>query len=148
MLTTDEGEELIQQAKARRAEVTVGSQPVSPYVYDLVQSYHNEIPSRTTVTGSSKNLARVDVSFESPGAGLEGGEFRYDWLTDRTYTLGDLMPEPVKGKRTDWVSATGDYRWNQQAFARSVLLEIGPKIAYRRAASRPRPGSSLCSVPT
>ncbi|MFD0455358.1 PA domain-containing protein [Streptomyces violaceoruber] len=48
LLSTDEGEKLAAQAKVRGARVTVTSRPVSPDVYDLLASWHNEIPTRMT----------------------------------------------------------------------------------------------------
>ncbi|OWA13253.1 peptidase [Streptomyces sp. CS113] len=130
LLSTDEGEKLAAQAKVRGARVTVASQPVSPYVYDLLASWHNEIPARMTTRADSRSLARVDVAFDSPLPDGSGGEFRYDWIPGSGWTFGGPQPEPVKGARTDWVS-TGDHRWNQEAYAGGVVYEIGAKTAYR-----------------
>ncbi|MFD5670203.1 S8 family serine peptidase [Streptomyces anthocyanicus] len=130
LLSTDEGEKLAAQAKVRGARVTVTSRPVSPYVYDLLASWHNEIPTRMTSRADSRSLARVDVAFDSPLPGGSGGEFRYDWVPGSGWTFGGPQPEPVSGTRTDWVS-TGDYRWNQEAYAGGVIYEIGAKTAYR-----------------
>ncbi|MFE3267952.1 S8 family serine peptidase [Streptomyces sp. NPDC059215] len=136
LLSTDEGEKLVRQAQARGASVTVGSAPVSPYVYDLDQTWHNEIPGRLVVAGSSKNLARVDETFDSPAPGTTGGEFRYDWPVYNDWAIGGMMPEPVRGKRTDWVSTGALNSWSQSAYADGLVFEAGPKTSYRAGSTQ------------
>ncbi|WP_246040900.1 S8 family serine peptidase [Streptomyces cadmiisoli] len=131
LLSRAEGEKLIERAEDRKAHITVDSTRESPYVYDVAQSWHNEIPSQLTARGGTKNLARVDVAFENPVPNRTGGEFRYDWAGDDNWTSGTPMPEPMNGKRTDWVSTTGGVRWHQVAYVGGVLFETGPKTAYR-----------------
>lgn len=130
LLGTEEGEKLIQQAKDSGARITVKSETASPYVYDLAHGWHNEIPAKMTVRGDTENLARIDVTFGSPKPGATGGEFRFEWLDGVDWTSGDIMPEPVNGKRTDWVSTTG-VRWHQEAYVEYVIYEKGAKTAYR-----------------
>lgn len=137
LLSTDEGEKLVRQAQVRGASVTVGSAPVSPYVYDLDQTWHNEIPARMVVQGSSKNLARVDETFDSPAPGSTGGEFRFDWPTyNNNWAIGAMMPEPVRGKRTDWVSTGGFNSWSQSAYADGMVFEAGAKTSYRAGSTQ------------
>ncbi|MFD7438394.1 S8 family serine peptidase [Streptomyces sp. NPDC059861] len=136
LLSPDEGEKLVQQAKLRNAEVSVASQPVSPYVYDLMQTWHNQIPDHMVVQGSAKNLARVDVTFGSPAPSRAGGEFRFDWPKYNNWAIGGSMPEPTKGKRTDWVSTGGDYSWSQEAYAEGVIYEVEPKTSYRAGSTQ------------
>ncbi|MEU9546648.1 S8 family serine peptidase [Streptomyces mirabilis] len=136
LLSTDEGEKLVRQAQVRGASVTVGSAPVSPYVYDLDQTWHNEIPARMVVQGSSKNLARVDETFDSPAPGSTGGEFRFDWPTYNNWAIGQMMPEPVRGKRTDWVSTGGFNSWSQSAYADGMVFEAGAKTSYRAGSTQ------------
>ncbi|MFG2071834.1 S8 family serine peptidase [Nonomuraea maritima] len=130
LLSTDEGEKLIEQARAGTT-LTVESQPVSPYVYDLMRTWHNEIPSDMVVKGGPKNLARVDVTFASPDRTLGGGEYRFDWPDYSNWGIGTTMREPVNGKRVDWVSTGGAYSWGQEAYVDGLLYEIEPKTTYR-----------------
>ncbi|MER7682837.1 S8 family serine peptidase [Streptomyces sp. NPDC096934] len=136
LLSTDEGEKLVRQAQVRGASVTAGSAPVSPYVYDLDQTWHNEIPGRLTVAGTSKNLARVDETFDSPAPGTTGGEFRFDWPVYNDWAIGGMMPEPVRGKRTDWVSTGSLNSWSQSAYADGLVFEAGPKTSYRAGSTQ------------
>ncbi|MFL6053795.1 MAG: S8 family peptidase [Actinoallomurus sp.] len=131
LLSTDEGDKLVQQAQARNAKVTVDSEPVSPYVYDLMPTWHNQIPNRPMVQGSVKNLARIDVTFDSPDPKRTGGEFRFDWPKYNNWAIGGMMPEPANEKRTDWVSTEGDNDWSQSAYADAMVFEAGPTTSYR-----------------
>jgi subtilisin family serine protease len=136
LLSTDEGEKLVRQAQTRGASVTANSAPVSPYVYDLDQTWHNEIPGRMVVQGNSKNLARIDETFDSPAPGSTGGEFRYDWPVYNDWAIGAMMPEPVRGKRTDWVSTGPLNSWSQSAYADGLVFEAGPKTFYRAGSTQ------------
>ncbi|MFG1706643.1 S8 family serine peptidase [Nonomuraea sp. M3C6] len=131
LLSTDEGEKLIQQVRDGRSTLRVDSQPVSPYVYDLMRTWHNEIPSDLVVQGGPKNLARVDVTFDSPDPTLGGGEYRFDWPSYSNWGIGTTMREPVNGQRVDWVSTGGDYTWGQEAYVDGLIYEIEPRVSYR-----------------
>ncbi|MFI8182830.1 S8 family serine peptidase [Actinacidiphila glaucinigra] len=131
LLSTDEGERLMRRASARGAVLKVGSQPVSPYVYDLMWTWHNEIPGRLVVKGGTKNLARVDVTFDSPDPAKGGGEFRFDWPVYSNWGLGLTMREPVNSRRVDWVSTGPGYSWGQEAYVDGLMYEIEPRTTYR-----------------
>ncbi len=131
LLSTDEGEKLIQQARSGKAALSVDSQPAATYVYDLMQTWHNQIPSDLFVRGGSKNLARVDVSFDSPDPTRGGGEYRYDWPSYSNWGIGLTMREPVNGRRTDWVSTTGSNQWGQEAYVDGLIYQIEPRTSYR-----------------
>ncbi|MEU4095814.1 S8 family serine peptidase [Streptomyces sp. NPDC026673] len=131
LLSTDEGERLMRRASARGAVLKVDSQPVSPYVYDLMWTWHNEIPGDLVVKGGPKNLARVDVTFDSPDPATGGGEFRFDWPVYSNWGIGLTMREPVNSRRIDWVSTGPGYSWGQEAYIDGLLYEIEPRTTYR-----------------
>ncbi|MFC4534446.1 S8 family serine peptidase [Sphaerisporangium dianthi] len=131
LLSTDEGEKLIEQVRGGRGTLTVDSQPVSPYVYDLMRTWHNTIPSDMVVRGGPKNLARVDVTFDSPDPARGGGEYRFDWPSYSEWGIGLTMREPVNGKRVDWVSTGGANAWGQEAYIDGLIYEIEPRATYR-----------------
>ncbi|MFJ2163601.1 hypothetical protein [Streptomyces sp. NPDC087856] len=136
MLSPDEGDRLAHQARARGATVTVESSTSSPYVYDLMRTWHNEIPRDLVVKGSARNLARVDETFVSPDPTRGGGEFRFDWPTYSAWGIGMTMRLPVNSERTDWVSTDGAYQWGQEAYVDSLLYEIAPRTSYRPGSSQ------------
>ena len=136
LLSTDEGEKLLQQAQGGQTSVTVVSQPVSDYVYDLMETRHNSIPKDLVQHEDKNNLARIDVGFDSPDPTRGGGEFRFDWPAyNSNWGIGTTMPEPVNGHRTDWVSTGGAYSWGEEAYVDGLLYEIEPKSSYHGGSS-------------
>ncbi|MFJ4783778.1 S8 family serine peptidase [Streptomyces sp. NPDC088794] len=131
LLSPDEGDRLARQAQARGATVSVESSTTTPYVYDLMRTWHNEVPRDLFVQGSARNLARVDETFVSPDPTRGGGEFRFDWPTYSEWGIGTTVRLPVNSERTDWVSTEGAYRWGQEAYVDGLLYEIAPRTSYR-----------------
>jgi hypothetical protein len=133
LLSIDEGEKLIREARGGKAKLKVTSTPVSDYVYDLMDVKRGAITSDTVYRADRDNLARVDVGFHAPDGTVHGGEFRYDWPSYSDWGIGPvtLMDEPTRGERTDWVSTGDHYRWGQEAYVDGLLYEIDPRMSYR-----------------
>ncbi|MPY33496.1 S8 family serine peptidase [Streptomyces adustus] len=131
LVGTDEGERLLRQTTGRGAVLTVDSQPNSPYVYDLMRTWHNSVPADLVVKGSSKNLARVNVAFDSPDPSRGGGEWRYDWPVYSNWGIGLTVREPMNSHRVDWVSTGSGNSWSQEAYVDSLIYELEPRTAYR-----------------
>ncbi|MGW3691135.1 S8 family peptidase [Streptomyces sp. NPDC005125] len=137
LLSTDEGEKLFGQASAHGAMLSVDSQPDSPYVYDLMRTWHNEIPNHLVVQGGPRNLARVNVTFDSPDTTLRGGEFRYDWPAyNPKWGIGMSMSEPVNSQRVDWVSTGPGNSWGQEAYVEGLVYEIEPRTTYKAGSTQ------------
>src|SRR5262249_38097830 len=136
LLSTDEGEKLFAQASAPKAALSVDSQPVSPYVYDLMWTWHNQIPDHMVVQGGPKTLARVNVDFDSPDTTRRGGEFRFDWPVYSDWGIGTMTSEPMNSQRVDWVSTGPGYSWGQEAYVEGLLFEIEPRTTYRAGSTQ------------
>ncbi|MFI8003476.1 S8 family serine peptidase [Streptomyces sp. NPDC086010] len=130
LLSTDEGDRLFGQASRRGATLRVGSQPDSPYVYDLMRTWHNEIPRNLVVQGGPGNLARVDVGFDSPDPARGGGEFRFDWPVYSDWGIGLTTRESMNSRRVDWVSTGPGNSWGQEAYIDGLLYETEPRSTY------------------
>ncbi|MFC4021681.1 S8 family serine peptidase [Micromonospora sp. GCM10011542] len=131
LLSTDEGEALIQRIQRGPTSVEVASQPVADYAYDLAQGYHNRIPRELTRTETRTTLARIDVGFGVPTPQTRGGEFRFDWPSYSDWGIGRTSNRPLAPVRTDWVS-TGDlYQWGQEAYLESGTYQIDTRTSYR-----------------
>lgn len=138
LLSKDEGEKLYGEASAGGAVLSADAQLASPYVYDLRWSWHNQIPDNLIVQGGPKNLARVNVAFDSPDPTLKGGEFRYDWPDfNPDYSIGwPFGSEPVNSQRVDWVSTQPTYSWGQEAYANNLVYEIEPRMRYQAGSTQ------------
>ncbi len=116
-LTADEGNELIGRLRRGSVPLTVGSNPTTGYVYDVVHHWTGNVPANPTFRPRPNELAKVDVSFRNwrPGKALES---RNDvW---RGWVVGNQLTAPAQGRRTDWVSA--DTAWLEMA---NIVGETG-----------------------
>ena len=128
LVSKNEGDLLIADAVRKRPTVTATSKPSTDYVYDVVQTFHNAIPTKLTKTESKSTLARVNEDFSSASA-LQGGEFRFDFPTYNNWGIGYLSSRPLKSTRTDWVSASPLTLWGQESYG--SVFEIAPLVTYK-----------------
>jgi subtilisin family serine protease len=119
-LTADEGTELIDTLTRGSVPLTVTSNPTTDYLYDVVHHWDGSVPANPTFSSTSRDLARVDVSFRNFRQG-KAVEFRSDvW---RGWAVGNLLTAPAQGERVDWVTA--DASWTNDAF---ILGETGQHL--------------------
>lgn len=130
LLSRDEGERLIAQAQGQHPMATVGSHPTPSYLYDLMHTWHNDVPSNTVVRASKQNLARIDENFDSPDPTATGEEFRYDFPVYSEWGIGNDVPLKADSRRTDWVTTDGANTWGQDAVVDGLLYETGPQRTY------------------
>ncbi|MGW4486454.1 S8 family serine peptidase [Amycolatopsis sp. NPDC004368] len=114
LLGQDEGEKLINQARQHNAQVRTESHPVASYVYDLVHTWHNDLPRDMIAHATGKNLARIDETFAGsvPKTGAE--EWRYDFPAYTEWGIGNYVPMAPSSHRTDWVTTDGANRWGHE----------------------------------
>ncbi|MFI6758771.1 S8 family serine peptidase [Micromonospora sp. NPDC050417] len=134
-LSMDEGQALIDQIRRGKTKLSVASQPVADYLYDLVQIHHNTIPRELTRKETDRTLARIDVGFPFPAGTTRGGEFRFDWPAYSDWGIGETSNRPLAPVRTDWVSTEGPSQWGQEAYVESGTYQIDTRNSYK-------PGSS------
>ncbi|MDG4756661.1 S8 family serine peptidase [Micromonospora sp. WMMD710] len=117
-IARDPGERLL--SLLGRSTVTVESHPEPRYVYDLNRWHTGAIPADLTWRPRERDLARVEQDFRSRSAGT-GYLTRGDAHPDRpgSALLGPIVPIPVQGRRTDWVSSGA---WREQAGAPEMMI--------------------------
>jgi hypothetical protein len=131
LISEDEGAQLISQIQHGPVTLTVTSQLVSEFVYDLMEADHNTIPGNLVQQENSGNLARIRVGFDEPDPASPGGEFRFDWPSYSDWGIGGLSFRPLAAQRTDWVSTGGPYQWGQEAYNADTVYEIDNRQTYR-----------------
>ncbi|MFG3662395.1 hypothetical protein [Streptomyces sp. NPDC047706] len=132
-VTRSDGEALIADIAASpgdRTRLRTTAHPVPSYLYDLVSHHTTAIPPDLTHRADARNLARVDVTF-GHGASTPASETRVDLPR---YLLGgawNFLTQPVqRGQRTDWVSTSGDIRWQQRVDVGEVTTETSEAVTY------------------
>ncbi|MFI5611799.1 S8 family serine peptidase [Amycolatopsis sp. NPDC051903] len=114
LLSPDEGDELIAQARQRNAALRTESHPAPAYVYDLMHTWDNEVPQDMIVHASGKNLARVDETFAGSVPNGGGQEWRYDFPSYSEWGIGNYVAMAAGARRTDWVTTDGANRWGHE----------------------------------
>ena len=127
LLSPDEGEKLIAQARKGGATLHAESHPTPSYLYDLMHTWHNDLPSSLVVQATKRNLVRIDQTFA--GAPGRGEEWRYDFPAYSEWGIGNYAPLAVGTRRTDWVSTDGANRWGHEA-TDGVLNSWGVRRKY------------------
>jgi hypothetical protein len=103
---------------------------MSDYVYDITQTYHDQVPRDLARRETPATLAEIPVEFTQPRP-YTGGEFRFDWpLYNEGWGIGELSSRPLPEHRTDWLSTGGPYRWGQEAYVQGLTYQIDQRIAY------------------
>lgn len=113
-VTGKEGDRLIRAARSGNARLHVRGTPDSPFVYDLVDPHTGAIPKDLRYAPGRSDLARVDTRYASD-RDADGAEFRYDMRPYTFGALGYMMRTSLPQQRVEWVSATKDTTWYQQA---------------------------------
>ncbi|MGW3809637.1 S8 family serine peptidase [Micromonospora sp. NPDC005113] len=129
LLSSDEGEKLIAQARQRNA-LRTESHPAPAYVYDLMHTWDNELPKSMVVRASSKNLARIDQTFAGTVPAGAGEEWRYDFPTYSEWGIGNYVAMAASDRRTDWVSTDGANRWGHEVYD-GLLGQWGVRRTYK-----------------
>ncbi|NUR95702.1 MAG: peptidase, partial [Kribbellaceae bacterium] len=115
LLSPDEGDKLIAQARSGHVVLRAESHPVTSYVYDLMHTWRNELPKNMVVQASKKNLVRINENFASPSPSPYAQEWRYDYPVYSEWGIGPDKPLTINSRRTDWVSTDGANRWASEA---------------------------------
>ncbi|WP_218854647.1 S8 family serine peptidase [Paractinoplanes atraurantiacus] len=110
-LTQDGGERLITQLGQGRVSLRLTSDPTTDYLYDLVRYWPNGTPKSLTYRPSERELARVDVDFQSTST-REISEKRFDKNPDLPVKVGSTTLMRSDRFRTDWVTAQDGVTWS------------------------------------
>jgi subtilisin family serine protease len=130
LVSRDEGARLLDEMRHKKTTLTVTSTVMSDYVYDITQTYHDQVPRDLARRETPATLAKIPVDFTQPRP-YTGGEFRFDWpLYNEGWGIGELSSRPLPEHRTDWVSTGGPYRWGQEAYVQGLTYQIDQRTAY------------------
>lgn len=135
-LNKDEGEALIDRITTKgnghgTTRVKATAHPYASYLYDLVKYHKGAVPEDVTYHADKEGLARIDLDFAQP-QGLVARERRtdfpaYEWSTAWTFAEDRAVP----GKRTDWVTAGDDVRWQQSVSTDGWVGDESTPTSYR-----------------
>ncbi|MEU4244776.1 S8 family serine peptidase [Actinoplanes sp. NPDC026619] len=128
-LTKDGGDRLIERLGQGKVTLRVTSNPTTDYLYDLVRYWPSGVPKSVTYRPSERELARVDVDFQST-SGREISEKRFDSNPDMPVKVGSTQLMRSDRLRTDWVTAQDDIRWSTD-MDDLYSFQLGGSTTYR-----------------
>jgi subtilisin family serine protease len=128
-LSKDSGEQLITRLAQGPVSLRVDSQPTTDYLYDLVRHWPNGVPKSVTYRPSERDLARVDVDFQSTST-REISERRYDYNPDMPVKVGSTTLMRSDRFRTDWVTAQPGITWSTD-MDDLYSFQLGGSTTYR-----------------
>ncbi|MFC1406718.1 MULTISPECIES: S8 family serine peptidase [Streptacidiphilus] len=137
-VTTTEGRalEAAITAGTRATTLSVGSQPVPSYAYDLVERHDGAVPAQLTYRPKASQLAEVDNRFASPSGAQTGSEGRYDMQDFDSYGTGFDLVQQLPATRTDWVTPGAGFTWYDEASSQTVQ-ERAPLRAFTAGSRQP-----------
>ena len=135
-VTGSEGNRLIKEAQSGHTRLNVSGTADSPFIYDLVDPHVGAIPADLRYAPRRSALAKVDTRYASD-RNADGAEFRYDMRPYTFGALGTMMRASLPQHRIEWVSATKDTTWYQQA------RTLDPNWEVRNDAVTLHPGQRL-----
>ncbi|MEU4098804.1 S8 family serine peptidase [Streptomyces sp. NPDC026673] len=131
-LSRTEGETLISRIRTSRS----GSVPLrvvghseTGYLYDLVHTWRGGIPQALRYAPRERELARVDVEFRNaPGHGVM--ENRFDIQPYQVFRLDSRRLSTAGARRTDWVTASPDATWKEEAYEDGTSFQHSGQVGY------------------
>ncbi|SDU13168.1 S8 family peptidase [Jiangella alkaliphila] len=112
---------------------------VSPYLYDLMQSWPAAIPSDVSERVRPRDLAELDSTYVATGPEHLGNEARHAFRPYDNYSIRSPREVALPSHRDEWVSP-GDTRWQQFVWAQRLLVAgmIEGERTYTAGESDPR----------
>ncbi|MFJ3666778.1 S8 family serine peptidase [Streptomyces sp. NPDC090106] len=131
-LSRDEGAELMARVDAApggSVPLTAVSRPDTDYLYDLVRTWKDRIPSNLVYAPKTSQLARVETSFHNP-AGREVYENRYDVHPWTAYRVGVNRLSTAGAHRTDYVTADDSFVWQEEGELSLLSYSASGPVRY------------------
>jgi hypothetical protein len=131
-ISRTEGELLIDRIQHSRSHSvpmrTVGHARTG-YLYDLVHTWHGGIPQSPRYAPRQQELARIDVEFRNNPA-HDVLENRFDVQPYTDFRVGSVRLSAAGARRTDWVTATPDATWVEEAAESGSTDQYSGRVGY------------------
>ncbi|MCX4471429.1 S8 family serine peptidase [Micromonospora sp. NBC_01655] len=118
-LDEEPGLDLVERLAAGPVTIEYSGTALSDYVYDLMLPNKQRIASNQTYVINERNTARIDAEYRANGDPVLGADLQHALRPYNNFLMGFIRALPRPLKRTEWVSADPDIRWQHQAWASS-----------------------------
>jgi hypothetical protein len=108
IITNQQGQQLARAAQAGPVTVHTGGTPVSPYLYDLLETVNGGLPANPVLQARTDQLATINARYHADSPGQIDTEFRQ---ISRTTWISAPSDFSAPAARTEYVTPGID--WNQ-----------------------------------
>ncbi|GAA4791414.1 S8 family serine peptidase [Streptomyces ziwulingensis] len=132
-LSRTEGEQLIARVDAAGSgsvPLRAVSRPDTDYLYDLVRTWKDRIPTTLSYAPKTGQLARVETGYRNPD-NREVYENRYDIHPWTTYKVTGNRLSTAGSHRTDYVSTDSTFFWSEEAELSQAVSSTSGPVRYR-----------------
>ncbi|SCE51378.1 PA domain-containing protein [Streptomyces sp. DvalAA-14] len=101
------GEALLARLARHTTTVRFTSIPRSPYLYDVMAAYPQQIPQQVVYTVSAQNSAVIRTTYADNGGEPWASEQRFAWRPYQSFAWENTRYVPTGTARTEYVTANG-----------------------------------------
>ncbi|WP_240338413.1 S8 family peptidase [Peribacillus alkalitolerans] len=131
-ISKSEGDEVIAEARSGNLKLHVEGEPNTPYVYDLIDRHHDQIPNNLKYAPSSSELVEIDTRYKSDRE-APGREWRVDIRKGSTSGISWDQQIEFPSVRKEWVSVDKDTLWLHRAeVLDSSWFVRHPAVSYEK----------------
>ncbi|NBH10497.1 S8 family serine peptidase [Amycolatopsis sp. SID8362] len=125
-LDRDEGVALLARLKWLPALLSLRGIPVSPYLYDVVQTEHDRIPERIVHRVTAANTATVTTHYRQTGSGGEAKEQRFAWKPWQDFAVNEYQRRVATPSTREEYVSSGDTLWQHRVKHGLIWDEMSP----------------------
>ncbi|WP_328884952.1 S8 family serine peptidase [Streptomyces sp. NBC_00316] len=131
-ISRTEGESLIdriQDSSSHSVPMRTVGHAETGYLYDLVHTWRGGIPETARYAPRPHELAKVDVEFRNSPA-HDVMENRFDVQSYLPFRFNSQRLSTAGARRTDWVTASPDATWTEEAYEETVTSQYSGQVSY------------------
>lgn len=114
LITHDQGTRLAERAAHGWTSMLLRGQPISPYLYDIVQVSKDQVPDRVVYRVTDRNSATVVTGYRRTGQTEWAKEQRFGWRPWETYAVNDYQRFMPTGRVREEIVSADDTTWQHQ----------------------------------
>nr|WP_081655665.1 PA domain-containing protein [Amycolatopsis vancoresmycina] len=135
-LDRDQGLALLATMKWFPALLSLQGVPVSPYLYDVVQTERDRIPDKPVHRVTAANTAAVTTHYRQTGSGGEAKEQRFAWKPWQDFAVNEYQRRVATPSTREEYVSSGDTLWQHRVRHGLIWDEMSPLTGGMTTAPR------------
>ncbi len=126
LVTNEQGMQLAQRARSGFTSMVLRGTPVSPYLYDVMQVTHDQIPQRIVYQVSDRNSATVTANYRKTGDQDWLSEQRFAWRPWEKFATNQYQRFAKTGSAREEIVSADDTIWQHRVYHKLVWDTFNP----------------------